>query len=61
MTVDSRWQVFFTSTGPGAGAGRAVAVYKDNVEKKFGTVASGGIQGRNVDFTLRWDDGSLDH
>jgi hypothetical protein len=49
------FQVFFSSTGPVA-AGKAVAVGADNVTKLAGPV-SGGIKGRNVDFTIRWDGG----
>ena len=51
---DDGWQVFFSSTGPAAG-GRAVAVGDNNVDKLTGVVSGGGIQGRNVDFTIRWD------
>lgn len=53
------WQVFFTSTGPTSVGGRAVEVSSSN-EKIIGTV-SGGIQGRVVDFTIRWDNHPSQH
>ena len=53
------WQVFFTSTGPTSVGGRAVEVSSTN-EKIIGTV-SGGIQGRNIDFTIRWDNHPSQH
>jgi hypothetical protein len=49
-------QTFFSSTGPTTVGGRAVNVSDDNVHKRVGNV-SGGIQGRNVDFTINWDGG----
>jgi hypothetical protein len=49
-------QTFFSSTGPTTVGGRAVNVSDDNVHKSVGNV-SGGIQGRNVDFTIHWDGG----
>jgi hypothetical protein len=45
------WFVAFTSYGPVAG-GRAVAV--KGGDKMTGNV-TGGIQGRNVDFTIQWE------
>src|SRR5882757_6870758 len=50
---DNGFQTFFTSTGSTA-AGRAVSVNDDSVTKLTGVV-SGGIQGRHVDITIRWD------
>jgi hypothetical protein len=47
------YQVFFTSTGP-ATSGPAVAVSDNNVDKMQGGPVNGGIQGRNVDFTIHW-------
>jgi hypothetical protein len=52
---DNGWQTFFTATGPSAGTGRAVTIYQDNVTKDKGNVTGGGIQGRNVDVTIRFD------
>ena len=52
---DNGWQTFFTANGPSAGTGRAVTIYQDNVTKDKGNVTGGGIQGRNVDLTVRWD------
>jgi hypothetical protein len=49
-------QTFFSSTGPTTVGGRAVSVFDDNVHKLLGNV-SGGIQGRNIDFTITWDGG----
>ena len=48
---DDGWQVFFSSTGPAASGG-AVAV--NGGDKMLGGPVTGGIQGRNVDFTIRW-------
>ena len=55
LRQNNGFQVFFSSTGLVA-KGKAVAVGDDNVTKLTGTV-SGGIQGRNVDFTIGWDGG----
>ena len=49
-------QTFFSSTGPTTVGGRSVTVSDDNVHKWLGNV-SGGIQGRNIDFTITWDGG----
>jgi hypothetical protein len=51
---EAGWQTFFSSTGPVAG-GRAATVSDDNVTKYTGYVSGGGIQGRNVDFTINFD------
>lgn len=51
------WQTFFTSYGTSAG-GRAVSVRNDTKVKGYVT---GGIQGRNIDFTIRLDDGGSEH
>jgi hypothetical protein len=52
---DNGFQTFFTGNGASAGTGRAVSIYKDNVTEDKGNVTGGGIQGRNVDFTIRFD------
>jgi hypothetical protein len=58
---DDGWQDFFSATGRGAGTGRAVTVKDDNISKEKGTVAGGGIQGRNVDFVINWDNTGAAH
>jgi hypothetical protein len=53
-------QTFFSSTGPTTVGGRSVTVSDDNVTKWLGNV-TGGIQGRNIDFTITWDGGTPSH
>ncbi|HEX2286939.1 MAG TPA: hypothetical protein VHI10_19305 [Mycobacterium sp.] len=52
------WNVSFSSTGPVA-SGPATATGPGGA-KMHGTI-SGGIQGRNVDLTIRWDNGPRGH
>src|SRR3977135_1794601 len=51
---EAGWQTFFGSAGPVAG-GVAAAGSDDNVTKYTGYVSGGGIQGRNVDFTINFE------
>ena len=54
LNQSNGYRVEFPSQGPAA-SGRATATGGDG-SQMFGNV-SGGIQGRNVDFTIRWDGG----
>jgi hypothetical protein len=55
LRQDNGWRVSFTSTGPAA-TGRVVAVGNSGYTMR-GNV-TGGINGRNVDFTTHWDNSS---
>lgn len=51
----SGWRVFFDSTGQTAGTSPATVVFNDGGQVK-GRVVAGGIQGRNINFRIKWDD-----
>ena len=55
LRQDNGFRVSFTSTGPAA-TGRVVAT-GDSGSKSQGNV-TGGIKGRNIDFTTHWDNSS---
>ena len=55
LRTDDGWQTFFSATGPSTSGGRAVRVNDDNITKNTGTVSGGGINGRYVDFNIRYD------
>jgi hypothetical protein len=51
----SSWRVFFDSTGQSAGTSPAAVVFDDGGQVK-GHVVAGGIQGRSINFRIKWDD-----
>lgn len=51
----SGWKVFFDATGQSAGTPPAAVVFNDGGQVK-GRVVAGGIQGRSINFRIKWDD-----
>jgi hypothetical protein len=51
----SGWSVFFDATGQSAGTPPAAVVFNDGGQVK-GHVVAGGIQGRSINFRIKWDD-----
>lgn len=51
----SSWRVIFDATGPTAGTSPAAVIFDDGGQVK-GRVVSGGIQGRDISFRIKWDD-----
>jgi hypothetical protein len=51
----SGWRVFFNATGQSAGTPPAAVVFDDGGQLK-GHVVAGGIQGRSINFRIKWDD-----